>query len=509
MTSRSANRHLRPNSTGEQSDRLQLGPCTVRVTGDTSYLSTAAGQHLAQMTVNLLARQYDVTKEIYIDVPQVPVASHVFPGCPPTSNLSTALLEWGKRIAGPEIRVLEHNLRAAPGAIIYIGAGNAGGTDLVINVTADGWRLQCSTEKRVVDANSTDTNPHGPYLAACFAAGAIFRYFIGGDPRTDLCASLWDYKQGPWDALAVGRAPSGLSLPTTYLVGAGAVGAGLAFTLAATPNISGDLIIIDPQRTEETNRNRLLSMHYDQVDRDKASLAYDLFRYTNIRAYPYVGRWPDYTADSQRRTPAPIREVERTYRYEWVLSCVDRNAHRQAIATYIPKVSIGGSTLDLTAQAAAYSMRGECECLACNHPLPHLLSTEDLTQKLASKTQQERRQWYDGHDASPQQRAAIEEFLVAPTCGSIGEQALIALGREGPTDWAVGFVSVAAAVMQSATYLRGVANGMNAILTDGSERFAWFGKANLGRSYARRNPTCDVCTSSKAQARYDGLWNHV
>ena len=503
--SRSGNRHLRPDSTGK-TPVLRAGPRTVRVCGDAAYLATPAGQHLAQMTVNLLAREYKVVEAVQIDVPEIPVHTQVFPGGSTKSPLRSALQGWGRAIAGSEIEFREVGSAEPASCTIHIGHGTAANTGLVIHTVADGWRFYCSTQDSAPSEWENDPNPLGPYIAACFAAGDAFKYFVGADTRTYACATLWNDTHGEWQHLERGRSPAGVELPLTYLIGAGAVGAAMVFALAATSGITGEMIILDPQRTDETNRNRLLSMQYHQLDDDKAALAAGLLISSGIRALPYVGRWPDYTADSERRTAPHIRAIEDAYQYQWVLSCVDRNVHRQAIAAYSPRIVIGGSTQDLTAQVALYSMRGACECLACNHPTPHLLSAEELTKELADKTPEKRREWYDLHDASQQERAAIEEFLIAPTCGSIGEQALTALHREGPTDWSVGFVSAGAGVILAATYLRAVLEGTDAVIAEGSERFAWFRNPKIGRSYAERKTSCNLCADPVAQARYGRLW---
>src|SRR5262249_3355678 len=148
------------------------------------------------------------------------------------------------------------------------------------------------------------------------------------------------------------------------------------------------------------------------------------------------------------------------FRYEWVLSCVDRNRDRQGIARYLPRHVIGGSTDGLVAQAVYYSMTGTCECLACNHPILSPETVEELRVTLADPPA--RAEWLHSHGAGPRTAAAIEEYLNAPDCGGLGEAELARLGREGEVDWAVGFVSVAAGVLQAAMLIRSAQLGVHA-----------------------------------------------
>jgi molybdopterin/thiamine biosynthesis adenylyltransferase len=506
MTSRSSNRHLRADSTGRM---LIPGAANriVLVRGVLPYLAEPAGQHLAQMTVNLLARQYGVVEQVTLDLPDVPVHSGIFPGQNTTGSFGAALEQWAKSIGGPEIMINRARAHETMGCTVIVGPDDASKLDgFGVSATAEGWRLHCTTTRAPSPVTGADPNPHGPYMAACYLANAVFKYFIGMDASCDVCASLWENTEGEWRTLPSGRSPAGTHLPTTYVIGAGAVGAACGFTLAATPGIAGDLIPLDPEASDDTNRNRLLSMTYDQLGQEKVHLLKTLFTYSNIEVRPYKGAWPDYTIDAKRATPPHIRSVEQTHHYEWVLSCVDRNIHRQAIARFHPKVILGGSTHDLTAQAAVYSMRGDCECLACNHPIPIAPATEELQAELSSMTAEQRSAWYDRHDASPRERAAVEEQLLKPGCGTIGAEMLARLIREGPTDWSVGFVSVAAGVMLSSVYLHCLMDGVLPAIVNGSEYFAWFTKPSLGRSFARRKPACNLCGNASEHDRYNLRW---
>lgn len=504
MNSRSGNRHLRPDSTGRcATPRHEPRVVVVRATAP--YVASVAGQHLVQLTTNLLARQYGVVQELLLDIPSVKLHAGVL-SPHGQQDFRALLLDYARSIAGPEIHVNACHSNKTPMCIVNIGpVPPTTETCFKVNVTAEGWRFFASTTKTVPETPGIDPNPHGPYMAACMANAAVFKHLIGREGSTEISASLWSNTHHPWTALPIGISPSERVLPTTYVIGAGAVGAAVGAVLARIPGLTGDLIIIDPQRTDETNRNRLLSMTYE-TDMPKVEAWRQMFADSGIKVWPYEGAWPDYTADSSRNVPDSIRQVEKKFRYEWVLSCVDKNIYRQAIAAYNPRMVIGGSTHDWTAQAAVYGMQGARECLACNHPVPTVQGIEELTATLRSQTAAQRTHWYDQHDIPERERAAIEEHVSSPRCGSIGDQALTSAHHNGPTDWSVGFVSVAAGVLQSTTYLRCLIEGVDEATREGSELFAWLNSSSVGRSYAQRKRSCPHCSDSAKQKRYKELW---
>lgn len=508
---RSANRHMRSDGHGRLQN-LREGPRTVIVRADARYATSQAGQHLLQMTVNLLARQYEVVNEVIVDVPTVDVLDNVF--FPPRirADLAAELIALGRAVAGPEIEITDIALRSNREATctVFVGPFNPSlESYFCVSAVAEGWRLDCATNRPTSFTPGSDSNPAGPYMAACFAVGAIFKFLWQLDPGIDLTATLWGCTEGAWNQLSIGKSPAGVNLPTTYLIGAGAVGAALGFTLAGVPQLHAEIVAIDPQKSDDTNRNRLVTMSYDETDKDKVLLLVELLKGTGIAVHPYVGRWPEYTADPDRKTPKHIRDRENAYRYEWVISCVDRNHHRRSIAIYVPKYVLGGSTQDFAAQVGLYSMRGQCECLACNHPVPKVKPTEELRDELVNMNQQELDQWFEKHDADNRERSAIEEYLRDPSCGTAGQAVLAKFGREGEADWSVGFVSVAAGVLLASVYMQTVLEGFESAVTKGSEYFAWFVRSSLGMSHALRKNVCDICSSVEKQHIYDHVWSEV
>ena len=186
--SRSANRHMRGDSEGRLKN-LRPGPRSVIVRGNPEYLSQYAGQHLLQLTVNLLARQYEVITEILLDVPSIPVLDNVFPEAFIVSGeLQSQVLGFAKAIAGDEISISAlPSSNIVSDCIVYIGTFDPGKSSVFcVSAVADGWRFDCATHRRTQETEGMDSNPAGPYMAACFAAGTVFKYFWQLDAEIDL-----------------------------------------------------------------------------------------------------------------------------------------------------------------------------------------------------------------------------------------------------------------------------------------------------------------------------------
>jgi hypothetical protein len=510
MALTSGDRHLR----GEPSGRLGKVPrrlATVLVASDPEYAATPAGQHLLHMCVNLLARQFGVIGRLVIDVPSLPLNDRVVLGSTISTDLPAALLEVVARVGGAEIAGARASHADRPDAAILIGPGlgpSACGCPAVA-VIGDGWRVACSSRNPAPTAAGISTNPVGPYLAACLGTSFIFKRLFGRPDEIETSAGLWDWQSAPWATLMIGEEPDGIVLPDAYLLGNGAVGAAAAYTLAATPGLRGRLVAVDPQEMSTTDRNRLISGSYDAVGQAKVDLTRQLAEGTGVQVFPVRGRWPDdYVTNAARQIPNDMRARENEDRFEWILSCVDRNRDRQGIARYLPRHILGGSTDGLVAQGAYYSMTGRCECLACNHPILALETVEVLTPQLQLMKGADRFTWLQRRGADPRTVAAIEEYLNAPECGGLGEAELARLGREGEVDWSVGFVSVAAGVMQAALFVQAAQRGTDEVVSRRSERRLLFWNNELAQSPAQRRRDCGLCSSPGMQEQWAELWDH-
>jgi hypothetical protein len=325
-------------------------------------------------------------------------------------------------------------------------------------------------------------------LAACVAAGFAFKSAYGKQNPVEQEFDLWRLSRvNPPE-------PAGLVFPPAYVIGLGAVGAAFGHTLAAAGGLRGQLVGVDPQTMSDTDANRLLSGTSANGGELKVDLFASLFKGTQIEPFTVRGRWPaDYLAQHARVAPAAIRTAESSLRFEWVISCVDRDRDRVEIARALPRDVLSGSTYGMASQTAYYSVEGKSECLGCRHRTPKQLGVENLAEQLRNIGSTDRSAWYEKHGATPAERAAIEEFLSDPTCAGPGGADLARLELFGEVDWAVGFVSVAAGVLLAARFLRAVVLGPTLETADGSEWRYFFWPDELFVSRAQRSHDCPVC----------------
>jgi len=507
--SMSGDRHLRPEPSGKLKGLIP-GPRTLLVQSSPSYASTFAGQVLLQLLVNLLCRQFGVIEEVWLDVPSVPIDTRTFPfPVLQHARLDEQLLSLGRAVSGDEVRIALGRPDVASAATILLGPDvePCSESNFTLVTYGEGWNAFCSPVDRSPEKDSSSLIPFGPLLAACHAAGGVFRYFQRVPCFATQNQSLWTFDLGVWRGDAAPQ-DVGISLLPAYLIGLGAVGAAFALSLALIPDASGCFIGIDPQQTDESSKNRLVSMFQDEIGQSKVALAARLFEGSAIHFYPNQTRWPEYATEPDRLSPPELRNEEEAFRYMWVISCVDRNIHRQNIARYLPRHVLSGSTDGLVAQATYCAMEGPCECLACNHPVP-TFSLERFVQELQGLTPSDRAARYEAWDLQPAMQAAIDEYLFDPECGQVAEAELRRLGVEGTTEWSVGFVSAAAGIMLAALFLRCCVDGVATAPNEYPERrLIFLGSQEFSTSRARRKPDCPVCGKSKVRERYRQRWKN-
>jgi hypothetical protein len=498
----SGDRHLRPDPDG----RLTGGPpqlATVLISADERYARTVAGQHLVQMLVNLLARQFGVVCRILLEVDEVPVHHGVFLQPRISSGgLRSALLALGEAVGGSITSTEPAGENTQPTAIILIGSeADPGESEIpTLAVAAHGWSAWARTNGPLPRVESTSPNPLGPHIAACLAAGFAFKSAYGKQRTVDVRLDLWGLNGEDGPELR------GVRLPAAYVLGLGAVGAAFGFTLACAPGIDGLLVGVDPQSVADTDVNRLLSATNASGTPAKATLFKSLFEDSQVDVVTFRGKWPhDYLGATDRQIPAEVRAEESAGRYNWVISCVDRNRDRADIAARLPRHTLSGSTFGMAAQTSYFSLVGACECLGCRHRTPSQLGVDELAEQLRELDATARRTWYELHGASGAQRASIEEYLDAPKCSGPGEADLAKLGVQGEVDWAVGFVSGAAGVILAARFVRIAIRGVGAELQGGSEKRLLFWADELLRSRAQRLPDCPICGGTYAET-WKGLW---
>jgi ThiF family len=453
-----ANRHLLAADGLEST--LQSEEQYVRIVVSELWSSSRAGQLLTACLVNLLCRQVKIVR--HIEIVALPTrrlirlpsgdAAESFPAC------LQELAEWAVNGA---IAVSLARTGVAADHTIYVGDP---GPELIpdcgqsLVVIGDGWRAWVGDVPRSPGTISpTSGGPLGPFLAATLAAGEIFKRSRGLRRGKFLSAdgySLWSGgTSSEWNALVDGPAVSGIFLPPTHIVGAGAVANALGLVLANLELSSAYLIPIDDDKYDKTNLNRCLLAGWQDVDHPKVDAIARALRAAGLEAFPFNGTIRSYVAKAPVGLRSDVARRVDDLNFDVVASCVDKGISRQDIQGLEPHLLFGGSTLDLQAKANWYTGCLGSACLACFNPAERKGEmVRSLESQLRMMPTHERGRFLTQHGLDAQ---AVNEYLAGARCGGLGESALKDFATRLPPEFSTGFVSLGAGLMLAAALLQG------------------------------------------------------
>jgi hypothetical protein len=523
-------RHLDPDAAGSPVHLLPgllAAPGTVTVVIGGTDAATRRGQLLAWATVNLLLRCYVVLTTVTVhcaDVTLTVSLPHLSAGSAPVT-LHQALADLATATADPRGR--GPHLDIQPGGPIRFGtvgtvtlalgteyadamAGLAGsGPDgATWLVAAGGWKLSIASPAALARIQTTwlpRLDEDGPISVAAWLASALgcaeaFKH-IGqlkegrGRAIEAFSVNLWTLTGS--DGFAELDTSDGPAeppqLPAHYVVGAGAVSEAYLAVLA-TSDVVTELALLDDDVLGDTNLNRHILAAWADLGQPKALLARDRLTGHRMRIFSVNARWQNYLATPPIERPArpeALKAAESSGRYEMIVSAVDRNDSRIAIAEALPQVVLGGSTNGLAVEVGRYRTDSGWQCLACaSRPELHL-SIEQAAKELAGKTPAELA-------ALAQERgldlAALTGYLQRPECGTLGEREMQRFAAFNRPDWSVSFVSVASGALLAARALTHAA-GDDSERTEatGDTLRLWLANATITRTAHQRSPDCPVC----------------
>ena len=443
MRNELSNRHR-----GDLRGRLVGGraPARVVVRVGRRAAATPAGQHLAWMLLNLLARQDDEIQEIELEVPEgVEPVGRLSPLVPVGSDLKESLAR-GIEEVNPGKLVPKGDAKTR--VFVLVGPGELEEADFSVAVSAVGWSGYVG--RVPAEAIGDDANPIGPYVAACLCAGEVFKHIRAVRPDAGgFAEGMWldAYELRVTKEPAPGpRLPSELSPTEAALVGVGAVGSAFLHALYPLEGLRADLTLIDndPDGIDSTNLNRyaIFGRSHSEGRHPKASTAAKLMEGSGVSARPVDDSWQAWRAEDPGR---PL---------DLVISAVDRNRARHAIQDALPRLILGAATNDMRAQVNLYDVLGGGPCLRCRNRPEEDVPDEEIIDRLRGLGPEEREAeaWRVGVDPTN-----LDTFLEDPrrNCGLVGGATLQKFsGGSDEVEWAVGFVSVIAGVLLAAEYLK-------------------------------------------------------
>jgi ThiF family protein len=415
---------------------------TVAVNLEPSTVEDLHVQHAAWMLTNLLARQKGVVAEVLVSGADSALLPRVQPGSPPGASLADALVNGGGAIGG--VPVSQGDLSAAD-IILTIGPGGPLSDGPPLGWRVHGEGLCGAIAAGPIAAAGGPALPFGPYVAACLAAGEVFRAVrIPSDryePTRRLSYSLWDHTTGPGEIHEPGP-PVGPLILDFGMAGVGAVGTALAQTVWACPQLAGCAVIADADRDgiDTTNLNRCVIFNASHVGRLKASTAAEVLADCDIEWQAVDG---PYDGDRLPRIPSLL------------VSAVDTNRSRHALQqAFWPGRLIAASTYALRAELLRCGPPGVGPCLCCHNPLEIDVPDDVHREQLRTMTKPQLAEFAAGvgHPVKHLRRWAQDG-----ECGQAGDAALARLREQQdkpPAMFSVGFVSVLAGTMLAAQVLK-------------------------------------------------------
>ncbi len=494
-------------------------PLRVVVDVDPSLADQPGAQHLAWLLVTLLTRNTKaVIAAVGLGIDDVPLMPGTDPGAPDGGPSLTDALKATADAFGPEAAPVVHATELDDAGLVLllhdpVSPGSSSSSSwpgaAVLRVSASGWTgavTPSSTDPLPLDLATT--NPFGPYVAACLAAGQAYMYArVHGHTLQAVALNAWTLDQTTTDLAASDAIhPGEPSVELDHvLAGVGAVGSALLLTLWAYRSASGTIRAADadPKGIDDTNLNRCTPFHWVDLGGPKAQIAAErLSGYHGLVIEPTNGRAEDLVDP-------------KTY----LISAIDTEQARQALQDKYPASAVQASTSGLRLEMLRIDPTAGTACLRCFNPPPRESVPDSEVQAQVAEMDEATIAAHAAAVGTDPQR--VRDWGRTGGCGQIGDALL---ERLRPSDgsaaqFSVGFASVLAGVLLAGQVLKdAVRRSVDAAATVGdapllgpTARFVTnlLDPANgiAGARRYSRDPQCPACRGVRAkiwESRYTG-----
>lgn len=466
-------------------------PVTVEIRlGRDAHLASV--QHTAWMLMNLLCRLTGTIREIGLSYSTQSLAiaklsPHIRGGLP----LTSALLEGVQAVGTDREGFVPTKIADEGTAEIIVSVGyeyDPTATFCAIGNGMCGGLFSSVITPPLCTSNSTV----GPYVAACLAAGEIFRYvrLVDYEPQRQMFLNIVNYNLSSdpmWSDLDYG-----CQFPSVLLAGVGAVGTAFLHTLYPLP-VLGTIFLADndPKGIDDTNLGRYTLFGCDSLGKQKATEASRLLRGAGFSTVPHDGGF-EYFLD--REEPMKI-----------LLSAVDTNEARHALQERYVPLTFSASTLNLRAEILRCGPPGKGACLSCFNPILRYQRTEDDIRRLLLRKPRLMLRLTEKLKLNPTE---VMAWIHNRKCSETGER----LVEELRTDdgaipaFSVGFVSLLAGTLLAAELIK-VANGYSGLLNESRNRAVFqFQNPTAMTNRATFYPRDERCRACSSQNVATGIW---
>jgi hypothetical protein len=340
----SIGRHL---SAAPESLERVVGDAGVSVICGPDVEESRNSQWTSELLVNLLARLY----------PRLEIVGPV---------------AWARRLnelahaINPSIKLTD----SSPAATVAVAVGAvdpAAAPSSAIWTRADGWVARLHGAP--IENPAGPPNPFSAGASACFAARRVFnRVFAASLSRTfdepDLDLSLLDFGQ----TSGADQVLTPCDLGPLGVIGLGAVGNALLWSLGRHPALEGKLWLVDHEKHELSNLQRYVLAMYRDRDRAKTTVCEEALSSTKLRLELRRQRFEEFAEASLKGSEIPTLCVS-----------VDNVPTRRAAQAVLPRLLLNGWTGDRSLGVSWHRFEPDVACLAClYHPRGRASSQTEL-----------------------------------------------------------------------------------------------------------------------------------
>lgn len=204
----------------------------------------------------------------------------------------------------------------------------------------------------------------GALFAACYGASQVFAHaaaMLGAPyaPIRPFQLSLLDYS----NSVSEQQSPNRVDIGDTHLVGVGAVGSAMVYSLAHLPEVRGRLVAIDSDHVDDTNLQRYILMRHEDIGAAKVSVAAGVFRGTDLEVVPRLMAFADYQKDHPH--------------IGMLVTPLDSEEGRRRVAGTLPKRVLNAATAHTKVTISRHGFGDGKACLHCLYlERPEQLSME-------------------------------------------------------------------------------------------------------------------------------------
>jgi hypothetical protein len=454
--------------------------------------SETAVQHTAWTLLNILCRLEGAVSKLRVHCPEaVRAVPRLSPLIPDGQTLRGALLAGARSIGTPADGVVPAELASTPGqsSEIVIGVGFCLLKEATFCAIGNGLCGGVFT-RPITEPVAFSNLTIGPYIAACLAAGEVFRQvrLIDYTPERQLFLTASDYSHSDhpsWTDLATNQ-----EFPSILLAGVGAVGSAFLHALYPLP-IAGTLQLADndEEGIDGTNLGRYALFGMRSIGKRKASEAASLLTQARFLVVPHDGSFEYFFSSGQRP--------------DIIVSAVDTNEARQALQEQYTPLIFSASTHNLRAEILRCGPPGMGACLSCFNPLKqNQRSEDDIRELLRAKPE------LISHlcEKLRLNQDEVVMWIRDRKCNETGDRLVDELRTDdgAAPAFAVGFVSVLAGTMLAAELLKTMANDAGPL--NGTTNRAVFQFQNPAATTNRvgfypREECCYACVGGHAGTR--------